>query len=237
MVRKIYFLAFLLLSGGLILSSCTKEEELSSKKEVLSFVFEASKNVELEHNILGVISGTNITATVPFGTDISNLIPTIETSPRAILNPVSGEATDFSGPVTYIVTAEDGTTKEFTANVPIEPAPYIGNWSGGPIDFGLGLMYVKVEITEDGSITLRLEEMVSHENNPQSIKGTFNPLGEPDCDLCITQTHRWVGGQWSEESNERTFKYLFENAPKMRFFYCICYPKQEWWFQLDLSLQ
>jgi hypothetical protein len=237
MVRKIYFLAILLVTGGLLFTSCTKEDELSSKKEVLSFVFEASKNAELEHNILGIISGTNITTTVPFGTDISNMIPTIEISPRATLDPGSGISTDFTNPVTYTVTAEDGTTQSFTATVPIEPAPYIGNWVGGPIDYGLGLVYVKVDITEDGTITVKMEDMISHENDPQSIKGIFDPMGEPMEDLCITQTHRWIGGNWTEESNERTFRYHFENAPKMRFFYCICHPRQEWWFQLDLSPQ
>jgi hypothetical protein len=237
MVRKIYFLAILLLSGGLILSSCTKEEELSSKKEVLSFVFEDSKNTELEQNIIGTISGTDITATVPFGTATTALIPTIEISPNATLNPASGVATDFSDPVTYVVTAEDGSTKEFTVNVPVEPAPYIGSWSGGPIDFGLGLMHINLTINEAGEITMELEELLTHEINAQSIKGSFSPEGETCCELLLNQTHRWIGGKWTEESKQRTFMYTFESAPKMRFYYCNCYPKQEWWFQIELTPQ
>jgi len=47
---------------------------------------------------------------VPYGTDVSALAPTIELSDGATIAPISGVARDFSKPVTYTVTAEDGTT-------------------------------------------------------------------------------------------------------------------------------
>ena len=100
MVRKIAFLALFLLVGAIFMSSC-KKEELSGKKEVLSFIFEASKNAQLDRNYLGSIAATNISAEVGFDAAINQLIPTIEISPRATLSPASGQTTDFTGSVNH----------------------------------------------------------------------------------------------------------------------------------------
>ncbi len=59
------------------------------------------------------INTTNhtVTAQVVEGTNLSQLTPTITVSYGATINPASGAMVDFSsGPVTYIVTAEDQTT-------------------------------------------------------------------------------------------------------------------------------
>jgi len=47
---------------------------------------------------------------VPYGTDLTALVPVIGLSEGATINPLSGVAMDFSSPATYTVTAEDGTT-------------------------------------------------------------------------------------------------------------------------------
>ncbi len=237
MVRKVVFLALLLMTGGLILSSCTKEEELSSKKEILSFVFEASKNTELEQNIIGSVTGTEVALDVPFGTGISQLIPTIEVSPGAVISPASGVATSFADPVTYTVTAEDGSTKQFSTAVAVAPAPYIGVWKSGPIDFGVGLVHLMLTIEENGATTLEMQEIVTREISTSSLKGVFDPLGKPNTDIHFQQTHRWINHSWREEAHERTIMYHFEDAPKMKFFYCICHPRSEWWFQVELTKQ
>lgn len=235
MKRRFIILALVLVVGGVFLSSCQKEEPLSSKKEVLSFIFEASKNAELDHNILGVISGTSITATVPFGTDVSILIPSIEVSPKAQLTPASAGAIDFSSPVSFTVTAEDGSTKEFTAAVPVEPAPYIGSWTSSTIDFGQGLMHVVVTMDAEGHFEMKLQELVTGELDAQSVKGYFNPLAEPKTETELVQTHRWVDEKWTEMSEMRTIMYHFDAKPKMRFYYCYCYPKNSWAFEVDLT--
>jgi len=237
MVRKVFFLALLLMTGGLILSSCNKEEELSSKKEILSFVFEASKNTELEHNVIGSIAGTDVALNVPFGTGTSQLIPTIEVSPGATLSPASGAVTNFADPVIYTVTAEDGSTKQFSTVVAVAPAPYIGVWKSGPIDFGVGLVRLTLTIDENGATTLEMEEIVTREISTSSLQGVFDPLGKPNTEILLQQTHRWINHSWREEVHERTIMYHFENAPKMRFFYCICHPRSDWWFQVDLTKQ
>ena len=62
----------------------------------------------------GVITGTNISITVPYGTP---LIPIITVSDRASVSPESGVVQTFTSPVVYTVTAEDGTTKDYTVAV------------------------------------------------------------------------------------------------------------------------
>ena len=47
---------------------------------------------------------------VPTGTDVTALIPTIELSAGATIDPGSGVSSDFTTPVIYRVTAEDGVT-------------------------------------------------------------------------------------------------------------------------------
>jgi hypothetical protein len=58
-----------------------------------------------------------ITGIVPYGTDLTALVPTIVVSDGASINPVSGAVTDFSTPVSYIVTAEDGTIEHWLVTI------------------------------------------------------------------------------------------------------------------------
>jgi hypothetical protein len=63
-----------------------------------------------------------VTGTVPFGTDLTALVPSIGVSEGAVIDPASGVATDFSSPVLYTVTAQDGlSTQDWT--VTVEEAP------------------------------------------------------------------------------------------------------------------
>ena len=75
-----------------------------------------------EFMILGVSgaitegSPNTITLTVPSSANLSNLTPTV-THTGASISPASGTAQDFSEPVTYTVTAANGTTKEYVVTV------------------------------------------------------------------------------------------------------------------------
>jgi hypothetical protein len=85
----------------------------SSNKDILTF------------NILNVtpVFGTNpdtISVTVPMGTVVTALTPTI-TINGASVSPASGEARDFTQPVVYTVTAENGSTKPYTVTVTVAP--------------------------------------------------------------------------------------------------------------------
>ena len=87
----------------------TDPPKKSDKKEITSFKV---NNEEW-------LSGSTISKTFPCkGTNVSNLIPTI-THTGVSISPASGVSTNFSSPVTYTVTAEDGSTKSYTVNVTV----------------------------------------------------------------------------------------------------------------------
>ena len=98
-------ISFIIMTILLALSSCQKE---SSVKEILSFRF-VSPDIEAS------IDGKNIVATVPFDTDVTNLVPIISVSDKATVNPASGVPQDFTQPVSYTVTAEDGSQAVYSA--------------------------------------------------------------------------------------------------------------------------
>lgn len=52
-----------------------------------------------------------VTVYMPYGADIRALSPTFTLSDKATISPLSGSAHDFTNPVPYTVTAEDGFTK------------------------------------------------------------------------------------------------------------------------------
>ena len=80
---------------------------VSSDKDILSFTI---------LNVAGVINGTNILVTVPFGTNVSSLAPTILLSGGSV-DPPSNVLNNFSSPVTYTVSAADGTKKNYIVTV------------------------------------------------------------------------------------------------------------------------
>jgi len=65
------------------------------------------------------IGADTVTVTVPFGTDVSSLVPTIIISAGASIYPSEEVEQNFNGPVTYTVTAEDGTPRTYTVNVSV----------------------------------------------------------------------------------------------------------------------
>ena len=71
--------------------------------------------------IKGALDGNNITASVPFGTDVTDLSAVFEIHPKATAGIASGDKSDFSSPVTYEVTAENGDKASYTVNVTVQP--------------------------------------------------------------------------------------------------------------------
>lgn len=87
---------------------------LASTKDIVRFEFPYG---------IGVIGNGQITITVPSGTDVTALVPQI-THNGAQVVPASGVAQNFSSPVTYTVTAEDGSTKSYVVTVTVaQPQP------------------------------------------------------------------------------------------------------------------
>jgi hypothetical protein len=102
---------------GLLVSGCPSPtgggNSAASAKAITGFSFAG----------LGVTGGINegaktISVTVPYGTNLYSLVPTI-THTGASISPASGTARNFSFPVQYTVTAENGTTAVYTVTVTV----------------------------------------------------------------------------------------------------------------------
>jgi hypothetical protein len=81
----------------------------STAKNILTFVFPGLPDA--------VISRDRITLIAPPGTDVRALAPTYTMSPLATGVPTSGTTHDFTNPVLYTITAQDGSTKTYTVTV------------------------------------------------------------------------------------------------------------------------
>lgn len=89
---------------------------LSTEKAITSFSI---------NSINATINETakTVMITLPTGTDVSSLSPTIVISDNATISPNSDVAQDFSGPVQYTVTAEDMSTVTYTVTVTVTAIP------------------------------------------------------------------------------------------------------------------
>lgn len=110
-------------------------EPKSDEKKILSFRFEGfEEEVVFDENM------NTIETTLPHGTDVTNLVPLITVSEKATINPASGVPTDFSNPVVYTVTAEDGSQAFYTITVIIEELvissqSFVGIWGVEKIEY------------------------------------------------------------------------------------------------------
>lgn len=104
--------------------SCNKDDdddggasENIEAKEITSFAFAVSDNEALEADIQGIINQDvkTIAVTVPYETNITALTPVIEVSRGASYTPEGPQ--DFTEPVTYNVTAQNGSSAEYTVTV------------------------------------------------------------------------------------------------------------------------
>ena len=93
---------------------------LSDTKTITAFDFKA-----LDPDVIGVIDegAKTITLTVPFGTDVTALVPTILYTGISV-SPASDTAQDFTSAVIYTVIAEDTSTQDYLVTVTIA-APVI----------------------------------------------------------------------------------------------------------------
>jgi len=93
----------------------------SSEKAITSFNF--ILNTTLSPEIVGIIDEAShiITLNVPYGTGVNNLVPLIVVSAKATIDPDSTIPRDFTTPVTYRITAEDGSIQVYGVRVNILP--------------------------------------------------------------------------------------------------------------------
>lgn len=76
-------------------------------------MFKVSDNPSLSSDLTAILSKDSVTIPLVSGISLNHLIPTISFSGRSI-SPESGVAQDFTRPITYTITAEDGTTDRVT---------------------------------------------------------------------------------------------------------------------------
>jgi hypothetical protein len=91
-------------------------DDSNGEKAITAFAFTSPAAKGVVHE-----ASHTVTVTVPYGTDLTALEPTI-THTGARMSPASGTAQDFSSSVTYTVTAEDGSTQKYTATVTVAAA-------------------------------------------------------------------------------------------------------------------
>ena len=89
--------------------------DADNEKNILSFRFDALD----DSGVIDQIART-ISFVLPAETDVTQLVPTIEVSEGATVEPASGVAQDFSNPVSYTVTALNGTTAVYSVTVVLE---------------------------------------------------------------------------------------------------------------------
>ncbi len=90
---------------------------LSSENEIISFRIPYDNA-----NYTGVVRGDSIKVIMPNSVKIDSLTPVISVSEGATINPKSGAVQNFSNPVTYKVTAEDGSEKTYVAYIDLVSA-------------------------------------------------------------------------------------------------------------------
>ena len=97
---------------------------LCDAKDITAFAFLQSQNPLLPGDIAGIVSGTDISVTVPPGTDTSSLVPTISIT-GVSLEPGNNTAQSFPDGtgVPYTVTAADHSTQVYTVTVCKSPLP------------------------------------------------------------------------------------------------------------------
>lgn len=98
---------------------------LSDDVSITSFDFLLANNgVALLSDITGVIADDTIVLTVPFGTDVTALVPTWVISGTMLVNGTeetnSESAFDFTEPIAFTVQSLHGSSKDYTVTVIIE---------------------------------------------------------------------------------------------------------------------
>jgi len=111
--------SFLLLLTVLF-SSCDKGVALDtpdSTKEIVSFSLKRTNGVAFAPSEVSiVVHGNNVDITLPPNTERNGLTPEIVIKGKSI-SPASGVSQDFTHPVTYTVTAADGSSVNYTVTI------------------------------------------------------------------------------------------------------------------------
>lgn len=96
----------------------TIKKPITNDKSISSFIFTSNDNPSLTDDVVGIISGNTIELKVPNGTNVTNLKPSISYL-GASINPNSGVVQNFTNPITYKVTASNGSFTNYIVTVKV----------------------------------------------------------------------------------------------------------------------
>lgn len=158
-----------LFAGILLLSGCSEKDDSepevkSSEKKILVFRFD-----QFTPPVTATIdeSMKTITAVLPPEADPANLTPYIEISAKAAVSPASGSSLNFTTPLNFTVTAEDGSTVIYTTNVSVTasgPELLEGSMTANRtlVDRGPGIDYIVNDMLYlDGNALITIEPGVT----------------------------------------------------------------------------
>jgi len=116
----------------------------------------------LTPEVAGIVNETNYTVTlnVPYGTDVKNLTPSIVISPGATVLPDSGISQDFTSPVSYIVTAQDGSVQKYIVTVIVAAPPVVAKKSNQSGYIILAIVILIVIVIAAAGVFLLLKKKV-----------------------------------------------------------------------------
>ena len=117
---------------------------LSTAKVITSFTFRAADNSGLSQDVSGIIANDTIRVYLDAAVGRTALVPTIGYTGAGI-DPPGGTARDFTTPVNYTVTAEDGSTVSYTVIVSANVTVYVGGTDGNlyALDAATGVLQWK----------------------------------------------------------------------------------------------
>jgi len=164
-LKRVATLAICFAISIMTFSGCNKEvssdNNKSSNKQILSFAI----TVPPRPGIINEIEKTITVDNIPNGTDVKALVPTITVSEKSTVSPASGVAQDFSKPVVYTVTAENGSTATYTVTVNILDER--DNWVG---EYIATYNYSINGEDKEGQYILKIRK-ISHTPNGVSLDG------------------------------------------------------------------
>ena len=153
--------------------SCTKDEpKKSNEAKIISWKF---------GDKTATIKGTNISFSYPYGTDITKLTATATISAKASIKPDPKTIKDYTNPIDFVVTAEDGTTKQtykVTVTVTQNTEAKITSWKFGDKKATINGTNISITLPYGTKLTATVEISAKAKINPdpKTIKDYTNPI-------------------------------------------------------------
>jgi hypothetical protein len=124
-MKNNYFKILLLGFTFILFTSCGTDDDNADNADNIDNTVDtpelSSEKVITNLSISGIDATIDQTSNTIFlsisETDLTTLVPTISISVNAIINPASGASQDFTNPITYTVTAMDGSTVDYIVSV------------------------------------------------------------------------------------------------------------------------